>query len=99
MQVHRWKQIANLRKNPNCSQFLGEPESDSFSSSTMPPRPAKPVYTLAETLVLGPGETLAGEDGSWKDVDYYFVQCRKDPNLWSLIIEIYRGLRGTGWDQ
>lgn len=36
----------------------------------MPPCARKPDYTVAETLLLGPGETLGRGDGSWKDVDY-----------------------------
>lgn len=95
MQGHRWKQVVKLRKNPYCPRFLGQPESD-FSSnfSTMTPRLARPVYTLAETLVPGPGETLSGED-----VDYYFVQCRKDSNplefYYRDLSGVYGGPEGT----
>lgn len=45
----------------------------------MPSRAQLPVYTTSETLVLGPGETLSHEDGTLEDVEYYFVECRKDP--------------------
>lgn len=93
MRGRRWKQLANLWKNPECPQFIGEPESSYNSdSSTMPPRVAKPVYTLGETLVLGLGESLGREDGTWEDVDYYFVECRNDPQPLDFY---YRDLSGA----
>lgn len=98
----RWKQAGNLRCNPDCPRFIGEPKllhSFSSDSSIMPPRTEMSVYTYSETLVLGPGESLGREDGSWEDVNYYFVQCRRDPKpleyYYRDLSKAYRGPNGT----
>ncbi|KAL8116771.1 hypothetical protein AgCh_023068 [Apium graveolens] len=73
-------------RSPERPRGLGElnafyPSSSSSSSSSveMPPRVDQPQQVLAQTLVLGPGGTLSNPDGSWEDVDEYFVQCRVNP--------------------
>lgn len=46
----------------------------------MPPRAERVVLSEFPTLVLGPGESLGLEDGSWDNRDYYFVQCPSGAN-------------------
>lgn len=80
MRDRRWKQLANRRDSPDHPSLSVENESEtSINSSFMSPKTAIPVYTVSETLVLGPGETLGRAYGSWEDVENYFVHCRKEP--------------------
>lgn len=91
----RWKQTGNSRRNPECPRYLGlpdSPESSSSDSSPMPPRAKQPIYTTSETLILGPWESLGRADGSRDDFDYYFVQCRENPQP---LEYYYRDLSGV----
>lgn len=69
----RWKQLASLRRNSDFPRLLGEPKPSETSSSSSTSPVEMPSNSYAETLVLGLGETLDREYGSWEDVDYYFV--------------------------
>lgn len=79
----RWKQLGNLKKNPDHHLFfepiVSSSSSSSLSSVDMPPRVRNPEYTVAETLQLGPGETLGRGDGTWEDIDFYFVRSGDNP--------------------
>lgn len=84
MSNRSWKQLGNLRKLVD--HPLGIPETSSSSeststsgSSTMPSRAEIPVVTEAPTRILGSGESLSQANGSWADIDYYFVQCLENP--------------------
>ncbi|XP_074325211.1 uncharacterized protein LOC141662057 [Apium graveolens] len=103
----RFKRIATLR-NRYSERPVGLGELNSFypssssscSSVEMPPRVDPPQRVLAQTLVLGPGGTLSNPDGSWEDVDEYFVQCRVNPKPLSFyyrdLSEAYGGPDGLG---
>lgn len=81
MLSRHWKQLATLHRNPDCLRFIGEPElsdSSSSNSSNMLPRVEMPSNTYTETFLLGLGGTLGREDGSWEDVNYYFMECGHD---------------------
>lgn len=65
----------------------------------MPPRVETPTVTEAPTRILGPGDSLSRADGSWSDIDYYFVQCLENPPplefYYRDLSEVYGGPDGT----
>lgn len=97
----RWKQIVNLGSKSNRPKFLIVPkpsESSSSNSSDMPSNTHQRVFTQSETLVLGHGNILGRDDGTWEDVDYYFVRYREDKSLeydYRDLSEVYGGLDRT----
>lgn len=66
----------------------------------MAPRVDRNVVSKAPTRVLRPGESLSRDDGSWVDIDYYFVQCPiGSPPLefyYRDLSRVYGGLDGIG---